>query len=181
MEAKGKWAVIAVAVVAISMSTFGWWWNLQRGKRSLEFWSPQTAFEIRQGKVVTAFRLAGDQSAETLLTDRPAWHIEEQKDVSTVAGLIHARNSLLDDASFLWDAPPPTDVRWTHSLWFEGAPNEKPHRAQVLFDLDHGYMANLRTGKILRLNDHSHDAWRIAFGDRYFKQPELLPKPAATK
>ncbi len=178
MEGRGKYAVVAMLTVGLVFASFGWWWNLQRSKRTLEFWGPEAAQIIRQGPKVTALRLTDDATSSIVLdvTKLPNSLVSEQKEISTVPGLLHARNSLLDDASFAWETPPPNEPRWTHALQFE---NAQQLRVTILFDLEQSclrFVESPSDRNVLPFVPKSKQAWRTAFGARYFKDPELLPE-----
>src|SRR6185295_18699265 len=89
--------------VALLMAAFAWWWNRQQGRRALEFWGKDSALAIRDGKKVELLRLRPKSSRSADLKDP---EVVETKDISRAQGLIHARHSLLQDASFDWSAKP---------------------------------------------------------------------------
>src|SRR4051812_13324226 len=103
---RGWIAVLTMVGLALAAATFAWWWNYERGHRALAFYGADAATLIRTAPTVELFVSApletrpagGEASHETGAT--------RQLDISHAPGLIHARTSLLDDASYDWDAAP---------------------------------------------------------------------------
>src|SRR5947209_6393047 len=84
---RGQLVVIAMFAVALAAASFAWTWNYARSRRCLDFYGAQAARLIR-----TAPRV------EILTPDGGSL------DISQALGLLNARSSLLDDASFEWNA-----------------------------------------------------------------------------
>src|SRR5262245_53603185 len=99
MRSSGKLVVLSIFAVALLMAAFAWWWNRQQGRRALEFWGKDSALAIRDGQNVELLRL---QPRNGRLVDLEGFDLLETKDISQAQGLIHARHSLLQDASFDW-------------------------------------------------------------------------------
>jgi hypothetical protein len=92
---RGKLAVLAMLGLAAAAAVFGWWWNYQRGARCLAFYGSEAAFLIRTAATVELLiPVAGtDDRSRTV-------------DLSRSPGLLNARASLLDDASYQWNTAP---------------------------------------------------------------------------
>jgi hypothetical protein len=109
---RGKLAVLAMFAVALAAAMFAWWWNYSRRQQCLAFYGPQAALLIRTAEDVELIELApdSDQSAvgsvDRLTVGDRAYLIKRITTIGQAKGLIHARTSILDDASFIWDAAP---------------------------------------------------------------------------
>jgi hypothetical protein len=90
---RGKLAVLTMLGVAVLMAAFAWWWNYSRGQRCLAFYGSQSAALIRTAPKVEIVK--SSQAGEASVID-----------ISQAPGLLNARTSLLDDASFQWTVPP---------------------------------------------------------------------------
>src|SRR5436309_633792 len=82
---RGPFVVLSMIAIAVVAAAFTWWWNFQRGQKALEFYGPTAATLIR-----TAPRVELSRDGEPL------------RDISKAKGLVNARTSLLDDASYEW-------------------------------------------------------------------------------
>jgi hypothetical protein len=104
----GKLAVVSILLVAVGMAGFAWWWNWQRTQRCLEFFGGEGAHLIRTADRVEGLTLTGAyeiEPHERMVVGPDAFVMGGRKDLSRAAGLVHARTSLLDDASYEWDDP----------------------------------------------------------------------------
>jgi hypothetical protein len=168
------YAVGGMLLLAIAMSGFAWWWNLGRGSRCIEFWGPNAARSIRVTQRVEVFELALEGAEETAVLsigDRKL-PILRQKEISGLRGLIHARNSLLEDSSFRWADSPPSSPIWKYALrWTD----DQQQQVTVLFSLDDGCISAGETQKKVRLTDFSTKAWTKVL-PRYLEEP-VQPAP----
>ena len=139
---RGKLVVSSIFMVALLMAVFAWWWNYERGRKSMEFWGRDAALLIRQAKDVELLRLipvvTAGESAQTIDVG-PVVYAVERADISRAPGLLHARFALTEDASFEFYATPenggvlPTsyeDGNWQYAVRF----NREGKSATVLFD-----------------------------------------------
>jgi hypothetical protein len=107
----GKLAIVVILGVALVMASYAWWHRYQQGRRSLEFWGHEPALLISQSRQVELLRLrptdepADDGANERLNIAGQTFTVIQRKDVSRARGLLHARDALVEDASFLWDQP----------------------------------------------------------------------------
>ncbi|MEX2175960.1 MAG: hypothetical protein WD872_16480 [Pirellulaceae bacterium] len=111
MPDRGKLVVLSIFAVALVAASFAWWWNYNRGRKALEFYGPQAARLIRTAPTVEILVPIewGDPAANNGDVDGGVipdigYSIRRRIDVSQAPGLIHARTSLLDDASYQWNA-----------------------------------------------------------------------------
>jgi len=92
----GPFVVAGMIAIAVFAALFAWWWNYERGSRALKFYGPDAATLIRTAAKV-----------EVTAGARGDWI-----DVSKSPGLLNARTSLLNDASYRWEVEtifPPLD------------------------------------------------------------------------
>ena len=125
----GRWAILAVVVVALAGSVGGFWYHASLQRRPLAFWGTATARLILQAPKVDALWLAptlasaAAEGDETLARGDERWAIVEVADISRAPGLSHLRQALVHDRSFVWnDAARRAVPRWDRALRFgEGA------------------------------------------------------------
>jgi hypothetical protein len=176
MRSSGKLVVLTIFAVAILMASFAWWWNRQQGRQALEFWGKDSALAIRDGKKVELLRLRPKNGRLVELKD-PV--IVETKDISGAQGLIHARHSLLQDASFDWSAkaaglsqfPTKQDVfavRFTR---------QDVITTIVFIDLPGGWIFHPESGREIILNPKTRSGWKL-FISRYFPGDAPQAPPA---
>jgi hypothetical protein len=112
----GKLVIIAIFVAAVSAAAASWLFRYNATHRAAEFWGPEAAQLIRDAPDVKLFKepTAPTDSLGVDLsnTDAIGAAIEDRinksaVDVSRAPGLLHLRNALLDDSSFVW---PPGEV-----------------------------------------------------------------------
>ena len=137
----GRWAIIAVTLLAVLMASYAWWHHRQAGQRALAFWGPETALLISRAPEVELLELDRDMRARTTHADRVRFGglplmAERTKLVQhgeSVPGLNKARTILLQDNAFAWDGPAEScQPRWQYALEFR----DGERRATVLISLD---------------------------------------------
>jgi len=103
IASSGRLVVLAMVGLAIAAAIFAWWWNFERGQRALALYGPQTATLIRKARTVEIFvpPSAKDRSSPGS-NGEAARPTTRQIDISRAPGLLNARTSLLDDASYAW-------------------------------------------------------------------------------
>jgi hypothetical protein len=87
----GQVAVLGMLALAVGAATFAWWWNYHRGRQALELFGANGAALVRSAKTV-----------EIMATQQT-----DMVDISRAPGLLNARASLLNDASYDWQNSPP--------------------------------------------------------------------------
>lgn len=129
--APGRYAIIAIAAVAIGGAAFNWYYQRQLHRRSLKLWGTQIAQLIVRAPHVEALRLVRSDDADGELAAAPAdtitvggrvWRVVERRQIDSpddAPGSSHVRRSLVNDRSFDWQAPP-DDCRpdWQYALRF---------------------------------------------------------------
>lgn len=137
----GRWAIIAVTLLAVLMASYAWWHRRQAGERALEFWGPETALLITRAPDVELVELGWERRGLTAVDESPRFGSSSLAAVRTklvrrgesVPGLIKARTILLQDNAFAWDEPPDRcEPRWQYALEFR----DGQRRATVLISLE---------------------------------------------
>jgi hypothetical protein len=104
--ASGKFVIIGIVTVALVAAATSLWVRYNTTHRAAKFWGSQAARLIRDAPKVTLFRMP---SADTirLAKDNAARACFDHSayDISQARGLVHLRNALLDDRSFIWPSP----------------------------------------------------------------------------
>ena len=135
----GQWAVVAMLVLAVILAAFGWWWNFDRGRRTLELYGPEGATLIRTAPKV---ELVGDSGGNI--------------DISKAPGLLNARTSLLNDASYEWSASATAVEGSKHSVRF----SRGDQSIDVIFDFENRSIRTSPQGSSARLKTKTAEGWR---------------------
>jgi hypothetical protein len=149
---RGKIAVLSMIGVAAIMATFGWWWNYSRGQRCLAFYGSEAATLIRTAPKVEIIESTADGGSRVI-------------DISQAPGLLNARTSLVDDASFLWNAPLAA-AQSTNSPRVRFSRDQR--KVILLFDFDKQAIRIESSGKAAKLDEKTSRGWR-KFLDRHLK------------
>ena len=161
---RGKFAVLTMFGIAVLMATFAWWWNYSRGQRCLAFYGSEAAALIRTApkvEIVKSYQ-AGDSSVI---------------DISQAPGLLNARTSLLDDASFQWTVLPGTGatselrrVRFAHGN----------RQVTLLLDFGNRTITLEKDGRAATLDEKTSSGWQRFIGrHENGKSPEARRLPAS--
>lgn len=176
MHNRGKIVVLSIFGVALAMASFALWWNWGLGKRSLEFWGTEGGLAIRDAKKVEILKLKSPSNLkvkEKGASKKDGFYldVQETKNVTGEHGLVHARHSLLEDASFQWDKKVVTTegLNWKYAVRFQ----KESKVATVLLDLDSSVAGSLEEARAIPLSPKTAAGWRL-FISRYF--PEEVPK-----
>jgi hypothetical protein len=163
--AQGRWVVLGLVLLGLVAAGVAWVWNFQRGRRALEFFGPSAAWLIRRAPLVELVVLA-----EPLLDSEPAppgtptvrlggvrWAVQQRKDLSRAPGILNARTSLLQDASFQNVAPQPYDGPMPPVLlrFADGA-----QQTWVAFRLSDGWVVLPEQARSLPLVPSTARGWR---------------------
>lgn len=140
---RGKLAVLAMFALAFVAAGFAWWWNYSRGQKCLALYGAEAALLIRTARDVELLELAPDtdqledRTVDRLVVGERTFLLHRITTISQAKGLIHARTSIVDDPSYLWDVeagPNPTQVQY--AIRFLG--DDHASRATLAFDFDQG-------------------------------------------
>lgn len=179
MRAGGQWVVLGMLAIALAASVGAWIWNLNHSQRALTFWGPKASQLVLKAPRVELLRLAeyvaGEGSAagaivpNSELEPKDALQVEgrllrilARKDLSAAPGLIHARHSLTDDASFLrlvtvdeaGKASPAG--AWTYALSF----SDGQETATVLLDFLGRKVQLLETNRSAEVSERFVEGWQ---------------------
>jgi hypothetical protein len=171
---RGRFAVLVMVGFAVVAAAFAWWWNVGRSQRTLALYGPETATLIRVARTVEIFVPPGasERAAPDSVETRPA--TTRQIDISHAAGLLNARASLLDDASFDWHSKPTSASTGDHVLIRFV---EKNNQVMIRIDFDSRQLSIVPDGGQATLVKKTAEGWR-SFVARCAKD-EHAPAPLA--
>lgn len=134
------------------MGGYAWWHHYSQGKKCVALWGAESGELIRYGSIVELLqvesrKLAGD---ETIKIGGSEQTIIAQRDITATPGLVHARQALIEDASFLWKELPEAVPQWQYVMRF----TEDEKQVAVAIDCQHGYVRLIGTDKQATLNQH---------------------------
>ena len=123
----GRWVIVTILAVACGATAFAWWFRSQQGQQTLAFWGSQAAYSIRFAPEVTAWRLRAEavetqNGWEKFPIDGQDWYAQSCS-ISQAKGLVHARQALIEDASYLWESAPTAVADWDFVVRFAGPKN----------------------------------------------------------
>jgi len=157
----------------LAAAVFAWSFQYLRGRRVLQLWGAQNARLIRvEAERIEMLTLAppdndfGDENAKgqgvddapsSIVIDGVPQRITGSKEIAGVHGMIHARQALIDDGSFLWDQQR-GDCRpeWACALRF----SRGGRTATVLFDMHCGFARLLETGHEAAIEPEILKGWQ---------------------
>lgn len=162
----GKALIIGIVLVALLMSGYAWWHQKQKGRRTLEFWGSRIALRLRYGKEIELLQLAAPDSdtstgGETLTVNGQSWGIVQSKVISKATGLVHARQALVFDPSYEWNAEAHKPPVWQYALRFmdevageSGVADDlesTPDDVVLLFDLEHSVAGSVDGSRTVQI------------------------------
>jgi hypothetical protein len=166
----GKVVVAGIFMVAAVATLFAWWWRYTNQREIQEFWGKAAQQTIGAAPQVEAFLAPAIGSQAELTEALASLGGEKFIDLSRAPGLVHARHSLLDQASFDWPATAALSSdapgNWTHGVRF----TRSEHVATVLFDFDSHRLLHVESGKQGQLIEKSSHDWLDYLSRRAFSQ-----------
>jgi hypothetical protein len=183
MRISGKLVVLAIFAVALAMAGFALWWNWGLGRRSLAFWGTEGGVAIRDAEKIELLRLRLKKGRGQFL-NLEAFDVAETKDISKAPGVVHARHSLLEDASFDWKANLVGHSEYESDTDFFAVRFSHPQAVTtiVFLDSDSTQIFRAESGDEVALSPKTAAGW-TTFLRRYFpeasgKSSQSLPAKA---
>ena len=153
----GRALIMGILSAAVLMAGYAWLHQKGKGRRTLAFWGSRAALSLRYGKHIELLRLAppGESlagKAETLDVDGQSWEIVNGSEIGSTPGLVHARQALVFDPSYDFDAEPYASPVWQYALRIRNPENESERSSHarnstdsvvLLFDLEHAVARRL--------------------------------------
>jgi hypothetical protein len=136
MKNSGNQLILGMMLVALLMASFAWWYRYNQGQRVLSHWGREPSMMMRYAPTLELWKLqpAGESSSETIQIGDRKLEIVERLDITKVPGIVHARQSLVEDASFDWQAS--GDIVCQPSWPWAFSFVDQDRRTTVAFDFD---------------------------------------------
>ncbi|MDA0659597.1 MAG: hypothetical protein O2931_01850 [Planctomycetota bacterium] len=168
---RGIMLVGGILLLAAILSGFAWWHQWHRGRGALEFWGTEAAFVVRVAKQVECWILTSDAGRALnippiALPSGQTRYVAQATDAADWGGLVHLRQALIDDPSYVSFTADRSVIERTHAwdiaLRFTAGERE----AVVVFDVESGCVYHVRGGRIAQLNDFVATGLRNYLQDR---------------
>ncbi|MEX0819815.1 MAG: hypothetical protein WD070_09475, partial [Pirellulaceae bacterium] len=155
---QGKLVIVFIFGLSAVMGGYAWWHHFTQGRRCVELWGAETGELIRYAARVEVLQLEpGDTTATDLLyVQAKPYAIVAQKDITGTQGLVHARQALIEDASFLWQADLSGPATWQYVLRF----TDGDKQVSVAIDSDTGRVRLVGTDRQAVLKPHLRTAYQ---------------------
>lgn len=154
---QGKLVIVFIFGLSAVMGGYAWWHHYTQGRRCVEFWGAETGELIRYAPQVEVLKLgppaASDVEAVQIQGD--SYAILDRNDITATPGLVHARQALIEDASFLWNAEMAGSSNWQYVLRF----SDGEQNVDVAIDCDSGRVQLAGGDKIAMLKPHLSSAY----------------------
>lgn len=137
MFRRGPQAILVMLMLALGLAAFAWRFRLQQTDQALAFWGAEAAWLVRRAPEVEVSRLrpaeSTGESQEVIELAGRRFAAHNTRDISRAAGVIHARNALIQDASFAWNQAATGDPpKFDYLLRFR----DGSQQAKAALDLD---------------------------------------------
>jgi len=188
MMVNGKTVILLILAVALGSATLSWWNQYRRGQRVLELWGPEVAYRIRLAPETELLALAGasadpanpSSSDSTLAIGPRVFTIEQRRNLTGSPGLVHARQALIQDSSYEWDAATPeAEIVWRYALQFRD-PRDNRSTSLLLVDTETGWVMESQRATAARLVPLIRQGLERLFRERLQSSqavPAALPGP----
>lgn len=163
---RGKLVILLMIVVGCLFGGIAVAFHYLMARRAIAWWGHEDVALITEAPRVEALRLApawATNNGETTTIGGKRFRIVERKDVTTVEGMNHLRNSLLVDAHFDWNEPPLTGARPAWQFAFEFIDGPRP--LAVAFDRDN-HLGRSDSDQILSITPIA-TGWSEFFGEAF--------------
>ncbi len=155
---RGQLVIVFIFGLSAVMGGYAWWHHFTQGQRCVEFWGAETGELIRYAPQVEVMQLAGSDNddAETIQIGNESLAIAARKDITGTPGLVHARQALIEDASFLWKADLAGPSHTQYVLRF----TDGEQQVSVAIDCDQGRVRLVGTDRQAVLKPHLATAYQ---------------------
>jgi hypothetical protein len=155
---QGKLVIVFIFGLSAVMGGYAWWHHFTQGSRCLDLWGAEAGELIRYAPQVEVMQFAHSDAgdAETIQIQGESLAIAARKDVTGTPGLVHARQALIEDASFLWKADLAGPSNWQYLLRF----TRGDQQVSVAFDCDRGRVRLVGTDRQAALKPHLTTAYQ---------------------
>ncbi len=143
----GKVLIITIVAVGLAAGLFAWQHQYRRGAQVMELWGADTAYRIRMADDCELLQLASPATDATdiLRIEDQNWQIVQRQDISQARGWVHARQALIQDVSYQWDAGD-TTAQWKVAIVFRD-PDHPESTTVLAIDLDSGAICDVQTNQ----------------------------------
>lgn len=163
MEVQGKHVILFIFATALAAAVFAWTFQYQRGRRILQLWGAENARLIRVEAerinliVLEPAGAAGEESGgRTIEIDGAPHAVLQRRDIADARGIIHARQALIEDASFDWEKQRgDCKANWQYAIQFQQADRQ----ATVLLDTHCQRARLLETGREAAIAEKIFKGW----------------------
>ncbi len=164
---RGPWVIVCIFSLALAMAAYAWQLQRTRGRQVLAYLGWEHAERIARASSVELWALrplpAGSVPADRMPATRTLriagvrHAMVQRKDLSRAPGIVHARQALLDDASFHWPAAAGgAPATWQVALRFE----QDGRETLLAFDLNRGLVRLTDKNMSLALQPASANGFR---------------------
>jgi hypothetical protein len=155
---QGKLVIVFIFGLSAVMGGYAWWHHFTQGRQCVEFWGAEAAEMIRYAPVVEVMKLAPLEAddMETIQIQGEPYAVSASKDITETPGLVHARQALIEDASFLWEVVRSGPTSWQYVLRFA----DGDQQISVALDGDQGRVVLVGTDRQATLKPHLATAYQ---------------------
>ena len=166
---RGKLAVGAMLLSGVLLAAFALWWNVTSGSRTLEFWGTDAGRRIIDERATVELLwlrpASGGSQERTLDIGSQPYAIVATADVTGARGLVHARHSLLEDASYAWTEHGADQARYELAVRFRNDAGT----TTAAFDFTRPQIAHVESGRNQRAAAKIVAGWK-QFAQRHAPQ-----------
>ncbi len=163
---RGKLAVLSMLLLAVALAGFALWWNVASGRRTLEFWGQEGGARIIAPKAEVELLwlepAASDAPSEQLSIGGRSYVVVRKGEITGARGLVHARHSRREDASFQWDAAVKSGGDYAVAVRF----TEAGGATTIAFDFLERQIAHVESGREAKAADKIVSGWKT-FAQRH--------------
>jgi len=179
---RSKMLVLGIVLLAVMAGMGAWYHQYFRGDQSLAYWGADFTTVIRHATKVELLLVEpaneSGQSSDLLSLEiaDAAYLISEQIDITKTRGLTHARQALVEDASFDWESGPSNQqLRWQYVLRFtlEG------RQTAVALDLESGFACLTHRNNPISLGPKMLAGMKYFLSEQLDKQGQTTAAPSA--